>query len=231
LLRPLTALRRVLGLPPLARADDCFQHMPLVLSLTAEPFEYPRRDWPGNIVMVGPCDWNPDADPPQWLDEVEHPIVLVATSSEFQDDGRLVQAALEALAGQPFTVIATLPAGDPGRFRPPANARVERFIPHALLLERAVCAITHAGMGVTQKALARGVPVCAVPFGRDQFEVARRVEVADAGTRLTATRLRPDRLRARVHQAIQRRDGAKLLAAAFAAAGGPDAAADAVEKR
>src|SRR5262249_21757806 len=124
MLRPLNALRRALGLPALARADDWFQHMPLVLYLTAEPFEYPRRDWPGNIVMVGPCDWNPDADPPQWLDEAEHPIVLVATSSEFQDDGRLVQAALEALAGQPFTVIATLPAGDPGRFRPPANARV-----------------------------------------------------------------------------------------------------------
>ena len=29
-------------------------------------------------------------------------------------------------------------------------------------------------MGATQKALAHGVPVCAVPFGRDQFEVARR---------------------------------------------------------
>jgi len=25
--------------------------------------------------------------------------------------------------------------------------------------------------------LSRGIPVCAVPFGRDQFEVARRVEV------------------------------------------------------
>src|SRR5215468_9801341 len=231
MLRPLNVLRRDLGLPALARADDWFQHMPLVLYLTAEPFEYPRHDWPGNIVMVGPCDWNPDADLPQWLDEVEHPIVLVATSSDFHDDGRLVHAALDALADQPFTVIATLPAGDPGRFRPPANARVERFIPHTPVLERAVCAITHAGMGVTQKALARGVPVCAVPFGRDQFEVARRVEVAGAGTRLAATRLRPDRLRARVYQAIQCRDGARLLAAAFSAAGGPGAAADAVEKR
>jgi UDP:flavonoid glycosyltransferase YjiC (YdhE family) len=142
-----------------------------------------------------------------------------------------VHAALDALADQPFTVVATLPAGDPGGFRLPANARVERFIPHAAVLDRAVCAITHAGMGVTQKALARGVPVCAVPFGRDQFEVARRVEVAGAGTRLPAPRLRPDRLRARVHQAIQRRDGARLLATAFAAAGGPEAAADAVEKR
>lgn len=231
MLHPLNALRHELGLPALTDVDDWVRYMPLMLYMTAEPFEYPRSDWPDNIAMVGPCDWNPDADLPRWLDEIKRPIVLVATSSEFQDDGRLVHAALEALADQPFTVIATLPAGRPGRFRLPANAWVERFIPHAPLLERAICAITHAGMGVTQKALARGVPVCAVPFGRDQFEVARRVEVAGAGTRLAASRLRPDRLRTSVHQAIQRRDGARLLAAAFAAAGGPNAAADAMQKR
>jgi UDP:flavonoid glycosyltransferase YjiC (YdhE family) len=71
----------------------------------------------------------------------------------------------------------------------PDNAHLERFIPHAAVLDRAVCAITHGGMGATQKALARGVPVCAVPFGRDQLEVARRVVVAGAGTRLPAKRL------------------------------------------
>jgi hypothetical protein len=56
MLQPLNALRRDLGLPELARADDWFHRMPLVLYLTAEPFEYPRSDWPDNIVMVGPCD-------------------------------------------------------------------------------------------------------------------------------------------------------------------------------
>ena len=33
-----------------------------------------------------------------------------------------------------------------------------------------------------------GVPVCAVPFGRDQLEVARRVEVAGAGVQLSGHR-------------------------------------------
>jgi UDP:flavonoid glycosyltransferase YjiC (YdhE family) len=86
-------------------------------------------------------------------------------------------------------------------------------------------------MGATQKALVRGVPVCAVPFGRDQLEVARRVEVVGAGTRLPASRLRPDRLRAKVREAMTRTDAAKRVAAAFAAAGGPVAAADAFEAR
>jgi UDP:flavonoid glycosyltransferase YjiC (YdhE family) len=227
----MNASRIGLGLSPLRDVNEWLNSQPLVLYLTAEPFEYPHREWPDNIVMVGPCDWSPDAEPPQWLDQLEHPIVLVTTSSEFQNDGRLVRTALEALSGEPFTVVATLPASDIGDARVPANARVERFVPHAPLLDRAVCAITHAGMGATQKALARGVPVCAVPFARDQFEVARRVEVAGAGTRLSAKRLRPDRLRGAVHEAIRRRAGAARIAEAFAAAGGPGAAADALEKR
>ena len=123
-------------------------------------------------------------------------------SAEFQNDGRLVEAALQALADEPVSVVATLPAGDLAQFSIPANARVERFVPHGPLVDRAVCAVTHAGMGATQKALARGVPVCAVPFGRDQLEVARRVEIADAGTRLPAKRLNAERLRDKVREAM-----------------------------
>jgi MGT family glycosyltransferase len=228
---PLNRVRGQLGLAPVAGADDIFGRAPLLLYLTAEPFEYPRRDWPGNVVLAGPCDWDPPADPPAWLEQLDRPVVLVTTSSEFQDDHRLVQVALEALADEPVVVAATLPAGDPTGFQPPANARLERFVPHGPVLDRAACAVTHGGMGVTQKALAHGVPVCAVPFGRDQLEVARRVEVAGAGTRLPAKRLRPDRLRAKVRQAIQLRDGASRIQEAFAAAGGPAAAADAFETR
>ena len=75
------------------------------------------------------------------------------------------------------------------------------------------------------------MPVCVVPFGRDQLEIARRVEVAGAGSRLPAKRLRPDRLRAKVREAIRLRDGARRVQEAFAAAGGPPAAADAFESR
>ena len=100
-------------------------------------------------------------------------------------------------------MVATLPAGVPHRSDTGQRPR-GRFVPHAPVLDRAACAVTHGGMGATQKALARGVPVCAVPFGRDQLEVARRVEVAGAGTRLPAKRLRPDRLRAKVREAIRR---------------------------
>lgn len=230
MLPPLNSLRSTMGLPRLATFDDLYLGVPLLLYLTAEPFEYPRSEWPPNITMVGPGLWEPPAARPEWLSSVEQPVILVTTSSEHQDDARLVTAALEALADEPFQVVVTMPSGDPTGIEVPPNARIERFVPHGALLDRAVCVVTHGGMGATQKALARGVPVCAVPFGRDQAEVARRVEVAEAGTRLPAGRLRPDRLRAAVLEAVTCRPGAARVAAGFAAAGGPTAAADAVEQ-
>jgi UDP:flavonoid glycosyltransferase YjiC (YdhE family) len=75
------------------------------------------------------------------------------------------------------------------------------------------------------------MPVCAVPFGRDQFEVARRVEVAGAGSRLPASRLSVERLRSKIHEAMTKGDGARRVAAGFAAAGGAAAAATAIETR
>jgi MGT family glycosyltransferase len=231
ILAPLNRVRASVGVPPFARADEMFLRPPLLLYMTAEPFEYPRSDWPQNVVMVGPCAWEPPSDPPEWLAQLEEPIILVTTSSEFQDDGRLVATALEALANEKVQVVATLPSGDPTAFKAPKNAHLARFVPHSAVLARATCAITHAGMGATQKALAHGVPVCAVPFGRDQLEVARRVEVARAGSRLPAQRLTQGNLREKVQEAMACGDGARRIAASFARAGGPKAAADAVERR
>jgi UDP:flavonoid glycosyltransferase YjiC (YdhE family) len=54
--------------------------------------------------------------------------------------------------------------------------------------------------------------------------------VSGAGTRLPASKLRPDRLRAKVREALARRAGAERIAAAFAQAGGAVAAADAFEE-
>ncbi len=227
--RAINQVRERLGLRPFAGALDVFTSPPLLLYLTAEPFEYRRSDWPANIRLVGPCDWDPPGAPPAWLADIDAPIVLVTTSSEYQNDERLVRCALQALAGEDLHVVATLPAGNPASFEAPPNAHILPFVAHGPLFDRALCAVTHGGMGATQKALARAVPVCAVPFGRDQLEVARRVQVANAGSRLPAKRLRPDRLRAKVRDTISCRPGASRVAEGFRAAGGAPIAADAFE--
>jgi MGT family glycosyltransferase len=224
----LDAVRAELGAPPVRRIEHAMIRAPLMLYMTAEPFEYPRSDWPPSVRMVGPGIWDPPAKSPAWLEEVKRPLVLVACSTEFQNDGKLVRMALEALGGEEVEVVVTTAGVDPASFTPPPNARVERFVPHRPVLERAACVVCHGGMGITQKALAHGVPVCVVPFGRDQFDVARHVEVAGAGSKLPASRLRPERLRSAVSEAMGKKAGAERIAAAFAATGGPKAA-DALE--
>ena len=151
-------------------------------------------------------------------------------STLFQNDRTLAEVACRAFAGEPLDVIITTADIDPAGLVAASNIRIERFVPHTPVLDRAACVVCHAGMGITQKALAHGVPVVAVPFGRDQPEVARRVEVARAGVRLPARRLSAGRLRDAVHEAMSLRSGAERIAAAFASAGGARAAADALEE-
>jgi MGT family glycosyltransferase len=226
LLPAVNGVRAAVELEPLGAAAETFTRADVMLYMSAEPFEYPRSDWPGTFRLIGPTTWDPPVATPDWLAELDDPLVLVSTSSEFQDDGRLVASALAALRDAAVSVVATTPSADTGRIDVPANARVERFVPHAPLLQRAACVVCHGGMGIAQKALAAGVPVCVVPFGRDQLEVARRVEVAGAGTRLPARRLDARRLRAAVEAAMEMGGGARRVQAGFAAAGGARAAAD-----
>src|SRR4051812_4713430 len=223
-------LRARVGLAPMRDYEEQWLAADRFIALTAEPYEYPRGDWPPSVRLVGPVTWDPPAEPPAWLASETRPIMLVSASTAYQNDGLLVSTALEALAGEAVAVIATTAANDPAPFAAPPNARVEAFVPHGPIIERAACVVCHGGQGTTQKALAAGVPVCVVPFYRDQFDVARRVEVAEAGVRLHHKRLAPQRLRAAVRAATTKRPGAERIARAFAAAGGARAAADAVEE-
>jgi MGT family glycosyltransferase len=227
----LNRIRSQAGAMTVSSADEFIRRAELLLVASAEPFEYSHPDWDDSVQMVGPCLFDPVTDPPDWLDAIEDPIVLVSTSSERQDDSGLALAAIEALADEPVHVVATLPTGLPAGMTLPTNATVCEFVPHGPVLDRAVCAVTHGGMGVTQKALSRGVPVCVVPYGRDQLEVARRVEVSGCGTRLPARRLSAERLRDKIKQAMTMTVGARRVADGFVATGGVARGADLVEQR
>ena len=95
----LNRVRAAVGVSPLTRADEMFLKPPLLIYMTAEPFEYHHRDWPESLVMVGPCEWEPPEEVPTWVAALDRNLVLVTTSSEFQNDGRLIQAALDAPGG------------------------------------------------------------------------------------------------------------------------------------
>lgn len=225
----LNALRTEAGLESCKDLRALFTRAPRTLYLTAESFDYPRTDWPESYVFVGPLSLKHDAPPPEWLEQDLRPVVLVTCSTETQADRAIVDAALEGLTDTDYLVVATTAAHDPETFAKPRNARVQRFVPHEAVLRRAAVVVCHGGMGITQKALAYGVPLCVVPFGRDQLEVARRVEAAGAGVRLMPRRLGAISLKDAVKAAECLRPWAERLASDFSKTGGAKFAADVIE--
>lgn len=226
----LNAMRAEVGAPPLGTYADLFTRADLTLYRTAEPFEYARTSWPRGFHALGPGLWAPPGEVPDWLLALPEPRTLVSVSTELQEDGAIVDAALEALRDEPGSVIVTTSALDPARFTPPHDrVRIVKFLPHAAVMPHLDLVVTHGGMGTTQRALAEGVPVCVVPWGRDQNESARRAEVCGAGTRVPRDRLTVDRLRAAIREARQRRDGAARVARAFRDAGGAARAVTLIE--
>ncbi len=91
------------------------------------------------------------------------------------------------------------------------------------MLERAAAVVCHGGMGIVQKALAAGAPIAAVPFGRDQPEVARRIAESGAGVAVPLKRLSAERLRVTVRDAMTMRPEARRP-------GGPDSFGGAAEE-
>jgi UDP:flavonoid glycosyltransferase YjiC (YdhE family) len=220
--------RRALGLAPLVDVGDEWRRAALYLYFTALPFAADAEP-PPSFLLVGPGAWEPPIEVPDWVDELKDPVVLVGASSEFQRDDALIETALQALRAEDVRVVVTAAAHEPARFQPPPNARVARWLPHTAVVRKAAVVVCHGGMGLTQKALVAGVPVCIVPFGRDQFEVAERVVRIGAGTRVLPADLSARSLRAAIREAIEMRAGAERVAAGFARAGGAPAAAGALE--
>ncbi len=162
-------------------------------------------------------------------------MALVTCSTERQSDRPIVEAALQGLPDDGFFVVATSAAYDPAEMAEMAemagpNTRLEQFLPHDPVVQRAAVVICHGGMGITQRALSHGVPVVVIPFGRDQLEVARRVEHAGVGVRLMPKQLNPETLRRAVQQALLLRDNSERMAAAIAETGGNSRTADCIEE-
>lgn len=226
-LTTLNALRADLGVDRITGLPDLYLRSDALLYRTAEPFEYARRDWPARVHLIGPGLWSPAAETPSWLDALPHPRVLVSVSTELQEDGAIIDAVLAGLADEPGSIIVTTSAIDPSRFvAPHERTRILRFVPHAAIIDAMDLVVTHGGMGTTQRALAAGVPLVVVPWGRDQKESARRVRHSGVGVTLAPRHLSPDRMRTAVRAARARTAQARHVADAFAHAGG---AARAVE--
>jgi hypothetical protein len=118
-----------------------------MLYITAEPFAYPRRDWPPSVRMVGPGIWDVPVESPAWLEEFKRTLVLLTCSSGLQNDIKLVRAALERGVDWRLTRslgAATMPPAPHPRGRPRARQLlgVHRFAFAQVISHRATTALS-----------------------------------------------------------------------------------------
>jgi MGT family glycosyltransferase len=181
----LNEVRRANGLEPIDSVLENFERADRLLLMTSRAFEYEQFTPPPNVRLVGPR-----LDDPAWAGgwtppPGDRPLVLVGMSSTFMDHGEVVQRAATALGSLPVHgLVTTGPALRVDAIDAPANVTVAERAPHREVLRHASAVVTHAGHGTVLKALAAGVPVVALPLGRDQLDNAARVEHHGAGVRL-----------------------------------------------
>lgn len=225
----LNALRRESGLEEWRSALDLYDGRHPIIALTSAPLEYERSALPDHVHLVGAQPWDVPAPRPAYLDEPGDPWVLVTCSTDSQGDQRLAEVAAEALADEPVRVLLTLGGADDAGLagRLPANVRLERFVPHGHVLPECTAVVCHGGMGIVNRAVQAGVPLVVTPFGRDQPEIARRVQQAGVGVVLPPRRLTAERLRQAVASAVELGPKAREVARGSDAGAAPGRFADA----
>jgi MGT family glycosyltransferase len=212
--------RRANGLEPVDSVLHRYERVDRLLMLTSRAFDYPGFTPSANVRVTGPRlddpawvgDWTPPAG--------DDPLVLVGMSSTYMDHADVLQRAATALGRLPVRgLITTGPAIRPDEIDAPANVTVVERAPHSEVLRHAAAVVTHGGHGTVIKALAAGVPVVALPLGRDQLDNAARVEYHGAGLRLKP-KARPEAIARVVRRVVSEpsfRAGARRLAAAIEA--------------
>jgi MGT family glycosyltransferase len=228
----LNEVRRANGLEPAGSVLENFERADRLLLLTSRAFEYESFSPPPNVRVTGPR-----LDDPAWAGgwtppAGDDPLVLVGMSSTYMEHAEALQRAATALGSlQVRGVVTTGPSIPVDAVHAPANVSVVERAPHSEVLRHASAVVTHAGHGTVIKSLAAGVPVVAIPLGRDQLDNAARVAHHGAGLRLKPT-AGPDPIARAVRRVLDEPSfaaNARRLADAIAVETAEDRAAEELE--
>ncbi|MCW3475588.1 glycosyltransferase [Limobrevibacterium gyesilva] len=182
------AARMALGLGPLHFVGDQAAIARRVLLATSPDFDFQAAWLPPPVRYVGPLlgqpAWAGDWESP-WPDLHPDPLVLVAFSTTFQNQGATIEAIATALGDLPVRgLVTTGPGLGDAPLPTPPNVVIVPAAPHDEVMRRARVVVTHGGHGTVIRALSHGVPLLVLPMGRDQHDNAARVVSHGAGLEL-----------------------------------------------
>jgi MGT family glycosyltransferase len=187
----LNGARACMGLAPFDHMLDLFDRPARHLIAISAAFDFPADDLPGNLRYIGPMLDNGDWAEPwtvPWPRESGRPRALVSFSTTDQSQTDALQRTVNAIARIEMDGVATTgPALDPAKLQAPKNVTLLPSAPHDAVMREVSLVVTHGGHGTVSRALWHGLPLLVMPMGRDQDDIALRVEFHGAGLILPPT--------------------------------------------
>jgi UDP:flavonoid glycosyltransferase YjiC (YdhE family) len=183
----LNEARASLHLAPSSHVLELFDRPARFLIGMSAAFDFPADFLPSNVRYIGPLldasDWSGPWIRP-W-DESDRPRALISFSTTNQDQADALQRTINAVGQIDMEAIATLgPALEGICLNAPENVTLLPSAPHDAVMKEVSLVVTHGGHGTVSRALSHGLPLLVMPFGRDQADIAARVEVRGVGLTL-----------------------------------------------
>jgi MGT family glycosyltransferase len=200
----LAAWRTRLGLPSDPEAHAVFRYLSYSFMPPAWDGQEPGMYPPTTHFIRYENPQRAGVERPAWLEEMRDPLVLASLGTVMHAEPGLLEAIIEALADEPMQVVAAIGRDQhPARFgTPPANVRLERYVPQIPLLEASNLFVTHGGFNSTKEALSLGVPLVVIPISGDQPHTAQRVEALGLGRAVWPHERTPGTIRARIREVM-----------------------------
>ncbi|MGW6276430.1 macrolide family glycosyltransferase [Kribbella sp. NPDC055071] len=204
---------------------------PLNLVFIPQEFQIAGETFDDRFHFVGPAIGERIATS-EWTPQADGRLLFVSLGTAVNDRPDFFAACVKAFGGTDWQVAMAIGAlVDPAELgEVPANFDVRPYFPQPEVLAHADVFLTHAGMNSVMESLLFQVPTATFPQTPEQHANARRV--AELGLGQSLPDLAPETLRSVIdHVAADESVRANLAAMAghLRDAGGPTAAADAVE--
>jgi MGT family glycosyltransferase len=185
----LNEARASLQLVPCGHVLELFDRPARLLIAMSAAFDFPADFLPDNVRYIGPLLDAADWSKPwhfSWSNGSNRPRALVSFSTTNQDQADVLQRTINAIGRIKMDAVATLgPALKNVSLHPPANVTLLPSAPHDSVMKEVSLVVTHGGHGTVSRALFHGLPLLVMPMGRDQGDIAARVEACGVGLSLT----------------------------------------------
>ena len=155
------------GLPAVGRVHDTLLDANWFMAMAYDVLDSPRvREWPNLHYVGAPMPRAPQVEVE--LPAGDAPLVLVGFSTTQMGQAEVLQRIVDALAGLDLRVLVTLGPIRADKLDLPDNAVATEFVSHDQVLPDVALVVSHVGHGTMCAAARHGVPILALPMGRDQ---------------------------------------------------------------